>query len=148
MAAQAHLNLHLSKYHIVGNHMSRLKYEWLVHFNFLGPGGRLPAPADWIATISYEVKLYENGTGRMLDVAFSRPPPVYNFRRFQVALVPEEDYIDTQIGVTMTVSERVSDIGGSNCCPICCYLSQHVPRRLRCAFAPPKTRQTLYGLHT
>ena len=47
----------------------------------------------------------------MLDVAFSRPPPVYNFRRFQVALVPEEDYIDTQIGVTTTVSARISDIG-------------------------------------
>ena len=24
------LSLHLSKYHIVGNHMSRLKHDWLV----------------------------------------------------------------------------------------------------------------------
>ena len=26
-AAQAHLSLRISKYHIVGNHMSRLKYS-------------------------------------------------------------------------------------------------------------------------
>ena len=29
-AAQAHLSLHLSKYHIVGNHMTRLNYSHTV----------------------------------------------------------------------------------------------------------------------
>lgn len=64
------------------------------------PAGRHTAPADWIATIHYMVNSYENGTGQSLDVVFSRPPSVYNFRRFQVALVPVEDYIQIQIDVT------------------------------------------------
>ena len=51
------------------------------------------------------VNSYENGTGQSLDVVFSRPPSVYNFRRFQVALVPVEDYIQIQIDVTTDVSD-------------------------------------------
>ena len=36
-AAQDHLCLHLSKYHIVGNHMSRLNYDYL--FCSVSPAG-------------------------------------------------------------------------------------------------------------
>ena len=76
-----------------------------------GPGGRYPAPADWVAVIQYMVNEYQNGSGQSLDIVFSRPPDHYNFRRFQVALVglPEEENIEIQVDVTNNVSKLSRD---------------------------------------
>ena len=73
--------------------------------HFSGPGGRYPAPADWVAVIHYMVTGNQNGTSQSVDVVFSRSPDHYNFRRFQMALVglPEEEHLEIQVDVTNKV---------------------------------------------